>query len=81
MANQSIDPKKLAAALQKASGGKISNSSISAAQNGDPSALLSALNERDRQKINRLLGDEKALQRLLSDEQTKKLLKELSGNG
>ena len=81
MANQSIDPKKLAAALRKASGGKISNSSISAAQNGDPSALLSALNERDRQKINRLLGDEKALQRLLSDEQTKKLLKELSGNG
>ncbi len=81
MENPSVNPKKLGDALSRAANGKFDRESIRAAQNGDPSALLSALDQKDRQKINRLLNDEKALKKLLSDEQTRKLLRELSGNG
>ena len=81
MENPQIDQKKLTDALLRASKGKIDPSGIRSARQGDPSALLASLGENDRRKITRLLGDKKALQKLLSDEQTQKLLRELSGNG
>lgn len=81
MSNQPIDKQKLTDSILKASGGKIDRSALNAAARGDASALLGALGADDRRRLTKLLNDPKALERLMNDEATRKLIDGLSGSG
>lgn len=81
MSNQPIDKQKLTDSILKASGGKIDRSALNAAARGDASALLGALGADDRRRLTKLLNDPKALERLMNDEATRKLIDGLSGGG
>jgi hypothetical protein len=74
-----IDPRLLDAAI-KASGGKIDRNDIfNAAKSGDTKQILNNLPESDRQKLNSLLSDKSALEKLLRNPQVAELMKKLSG--
>ena len=81
MFNQSFNKQKSVADLLKKSGKNIDSESINAAMNGDGSALLQKLDSADRAKVENLLNDKQALQKLLSSDAAQQLLKQLSGNG
>ncbi len=80
MANPSFDRKKIGEALLRASKGKLNPDDIRAAQQGDASSLLASLGNDDRQKIQKLLNDPSALNKLLSDSNTRQLLQKLTGD-
>ena len=53
----------------------------SAAQSGDVSKTLKGLKPEDAQKVQRILNDKQATEKLLSSPQAQQLLKMLSGSG
>ena len=75
-----INKEKLINSVIANSGGKIDKSSISAAQNGDFSGILSALSESDRSKLESALkGDN--LKKMLSSEDAKAIINKMLGGG
>lgn len=60
-------------------GGKISKEAIEKAKKGDNSALLSSLSDEDKQKIEGLLKDKKALSNILSTPEAKAIMKLFGG--
>lgn len=73
-----IDKKKLIDSVIASSGGKISGDAIESAKNGDMSLLMSALDDKDKEKLNNALkGDN--LKKILSSEDAKFLLNKFFG--
>ncbi len=59
------------------SGGKINRNAVEQAANGNTNALLSALSQADRQKLEALLKDEEATKKLLSSEAAQSIIRKL----
>ena len=81
MGNRPQDRQKMIDALMRNSDGKLDRGSIESAMDGDPNALMSKLNDADKAKIQRLLNDKSALQKLLSSDAAQQMMKKFSGNG
>lgn len=79
MNNRPIDKSKLTDDIFKATGGAVDRNSINAAANGDASKLLAALNEKDREKINKILNDPEKLSKILNNDAAKSIINKLSG--
>ena len=59
---------------------KLDKNTIDAARRGDTNAVLSGLNEADRQKVKEVLADKDKLKQILSSDAAQKLIKILGGN-
>ena len=59
---------------------KLDKNTIDAARRGDTNAVLSGLNEADRQKVKEVLADKDKLKQILSSDAAQKLMKILGGN-
>ena len=70
---------KLAQDTMRASGGKVDPAAAKQAANGDVSKLVNSLNPEDRAKLNALLSDKEATQKLLSSDAAKLMMKMLLG--
>ncbi len=71
--NNSINPQK----IDKLSGGGLTQEMKKAIKNKDASALMSQLNDDERQLLNTLMQDKKAREDLLNSPQLKKMLDSL----
>ena len=80
-ANQNNDQMNLLLQTLSKKLGTDPNSLKSAAQNGDMSKTLKGLKQEDAQKVQQILNDKKAPEKLLSSPQAQQLLKMLSGQG
>ena len=75
-----IDRKKLIDSALAASNGKLDRDTINkAARSGNTDALLNALSEDDRKKLNDILSNKNALAELLKSPQAAAILKSLYG--
>ena len=79
MPNNPTDKQKMLDALMRKTNGAVDRGSIEAAMNGDTNALLNRLNNSDKAKIQNMLNDKEALQKLLSSAAAQKLIKKISG--
>ena len=70
---------KLAQDIVRASGGKVDADVAKQAANGDVSKLMNSLKPEDRAKLNALLADKEATQKLLSSDAAKMMMKMLFG--
>lgn len=59
--------------------GKIDKNTIDAARRGDTNAVMSALNENDRKKVEEVLADKEKLNQILNSDAAKKLMNFLGG--
>lgn len=75
-----IDKKKLIDSVISSSGGKIDSKAIESAKGGDMSGLISALNDEERDKLNKALSSGN-LQKILSSDDAKALLNKFFGGG
>ncbi len=81
IAMQNIDPQKLADMLKAHNlGGGDGNDLEKAVQSGDLSAFLSKLSPAQSARLQAVLSDKAATERLLSTPQAKALLQRLIGN-
>lgn len=81
MSNQPVDKQKMIDELMRNTNGAVDRGSIEAAMGGNADALLDRLGDSDKAKIQKLLNDRSALQKLLSSDAAQQLMKRLSGNG
>ncbi len=70
---------RLAQDIVRASGGKVDPDAAKQAANGDISKLVGSLKPEDRAKLNALLSDKEATQKLLSSDAAKIMMKMLFG--
>ena len=59
--------------------GKINKNTIDAVRRGDTNAVMSALNENDRKKVEEVLADKEKLNQILNSDAAKKLMNFLGG--
>ncbi len=65
--------------IANSSGGKLNADSVKkAAQSGNTDALLKSLSESDKQKLNSVLNDKEAMEKLLKSPQAAAIMKMLS---
>lgn len=83
MNNNEIDKQKLMDAVLSSSGGKIDKQSLAGAiQSKNAGALIKNLSPADREKLNKVMSDQKSMEALLNSPQAKALLKTfLKGGG
>lgn len=81
MSNQPVDKQKMIDELMRNTNGAVDRGSIEAAMGGNTDALLDRLDDSDKAKIQKLLNDRSALQKLLSSDAAQQLMKRFSGNG
>ena len=83
MNNNEIDKQKLMDAVLSSSGGKIDKQSLTGAiQSKNADALIKNLSPADREKLNKVMSDQKSMEALLGSPQVKALLKTfLKGGG
>ncbi len=52
-----------------------------ASQEKDPKKLFNSLNDKDKETVNKMLSDKKALEEMLKSPQAQAIMKMLSGKG
>ena len=72
-----IDKKTLIDKIVSSSGGRLDKKTVDTAARGDVSALMSALSEEDKAKLNEALSDKEKARQLLSSDAAKQLLSQL----
>ncbi len=75
-----IDKEKLIDSVISSSGGKIDNKAIESAKSGDMSGLISALNDEEKDKLNKALNSGN-IKKILSSDDAKMLLNKFFGGG
>ena len=78
MNENNFDMKKLTDEIIKKSGGKINQSGIDKAKSGDISAIVSALPEKEREKLKALLNDKSAAQKILGSKKAQEILNSIT---
>lgn len=67
--------------ISRSSNGKIGREDVDAAMKGNADALFQKLNSDDRAKVQNLLNDREALQKVLKSDAAKAIMESLMKNG